>query len=631
MGWFNKCSDWAVRQEDTEEEVRIKRLAFPVLIGVFVVQMPFLVQNLLAQDYFQSWGRFLVCLPLFMLCGFTVGRGDVKRGMDIVLGLFTVGLLVTDLSKSSALRPRVWSYVVIVLDAVLVFDRPKVVPWVLAVTMLYLLAEKGEAVFRLGLYEWVMHGGVPVCDCGTPPCGADLLGGVGDYVGYVILVLTDFHLTRGFATNLRQQVRKMGASVAVAAEIAGALSRYDVDGSERAIAEAQDLPEELAVSFKQLVFNLRSYRAYLPHSCLVTSEESILCFDVIHNVNSSTGNSPGRQYSSLSEIMERDLTGSNQGMPPNRNVEPMILSLTNRNMTGSMGRGVADSMSRVTDSMNRGMAESSSGKSTPRMKDDVRSMFGMPPPQLSSSTSGPTDRRAMPRRARVTLAAANRIGYLSIPEDIALRWIEEDVDGWCATVTNAKGLVDLIMGDRRYASFNARKGCAEHSKSAVAVLSYREGEHWSGSVVTGGTICGDFGSVSVLRFMVIGPLSYSLHPLERIAAQWRIKVLADAEAYHSASYDWDAQLLGAVFMVKRGDKPIRLYSMTSPREESKGGPEEWMYQIEKMGDSKHAAANKEKEKLIREGFDSVPEPPEPGLREGAVVWRVSEVGLRSAS
>eukprot|EP00756_Hemistasia_phaeocysticola_P033923 Hpha_TRINITY_DN16493_c4_g1::TRINITY_DN16493_c4_g1_i1::g.159817::m.159817 len=68
---------------------------------------------------------------------------------------------------------------------------------------------------------------------------------------------------------MRLQVRRVEASVDVAAVVAAALARYDVDEAEQAIDKDEHLPHELAESYRRLVSNLRGYRAYLPHSCLV--------------------------------------------------------------------------------------------------------------------------------------------------------------------------------------------------------------------------------------------------------------------------------------------------------------------------------------------------------------------------
>eukprot|EP00756_Hemistasia_phaeocysticola_P036442 Hpha_TRINITY_DN16642_c2_g1::TRINITY_DN16642_c2_g1_i1::g.180053::m.180053 len=104
--------------------------------------------------------------------------------------------------------------------------------------------------------------------------------------------------------------------------------------------------------------------------------------------------------------------------------------------------------------------------------------------------------KAYARRARASLAAGNMLGYLSSTGDLAgqsnAELIALDVERWCVSVIEVRGLVDLISGDRRYATFNAKHSCTGHASAAVGVLSSR-GEGWSGCVVTGQVVCGDFG------------------------------------------------------------------------------------------------------------------------------------------
>eukprot|EP00756_Hemistasia_phaeocysticola_P029735 Hpha_TRINITY_DN16249_c0_g5::TRINITY_DN16249_c0_g5_i1::g.12646::m.12646 len=82
---------------------------------------------------------------------------------------------------------------------------------------------------------------------------------------------------------------------------------------------------------------------------------------------------------------------------------------------------------------------------------------------MSGSTFDvPSVRRMATKRSRVSLAVANMIGYLSsgdLAGEANSKWLCSDVERWCTAVASAKGVVDLIGGDRRYASFNARQVC----------------------------------------------------------------------------------------------------------------------------------------------------------------------------
>eukprot|EP00756_Hemistasia_phaeocysticola_P044072 Hpha_TRINITY_DN17653_c0_g1::TRINITY_DN17653_c0_g1_i1::g.158722::m.158722 len=122
-----------------------------------------------------------------------------------------------------------------------------------------------ESAFLVGIYAQITSV-TPFCDCSDPPC-AVRAGSAYSNMGVSILVLlVDFYFTRGFATDLRVQLQRAKRTVEVAAEITAALARYDVDEAEKAIEGGEGISVELAESFGQLLSNLRSYKAYLPHS-----------------------------------------------------------------------------------------------------------------------------------------------------------------------------------------------------------------------------------------------------------------------------------------------------------------------------------------------------------------------------
>jgi len=121
-----------------------------------------------------------------------------------------------------------------------------------------------------------------------------------------------------------------------------------------------------------------------------------------------------------------------------------------------------------------------------------------------------------------------------------------------------------------------------------------------------------------------------LHPMERIAAEWRTKVLIDGETFSNATYHWEGEILGAVCLAKpkRGAKPIKLYKINAKRAAAQ--EDEWMYQLENMGDSLQDGSDKEKAALVAEKLKNLG-PIEELIktdRDEAVVWSVAEVGLQ---
>eukprot|EP00756_Hemistasia_phaeocysticola_P030158 Hpha_TRINITY_DN16274_c7_g7::TRINITY_DN16274_c7_g7_i2::g.15897::m.15897 len=569
------CSDWMIREGDTETDVRIKRGLTPVaFVGVVLLSLGALRAALADHEWSAGWNGFGFVIWTLYFCAGRAGM-DMGTVLDVALPASVVFILALDLLQAATLQSQRWSVVVICLDVGLVFNRDRVPLFAIPLTVIYLLVIAIEAQFRLGIYE--LPGEEPkLCSCAEPPCSLGAEESLLAFAWLAFVLVIDFYLTRRFAHDLRHQLQRVKSSVEVAAEITRALTRYDVDSAAAAITRGDDLPEGLAASFLTLVSNLRSYKAYLPHSCLVPEAE----------IDSSNGD---------------------VSIPV---LQPRLSTV----------RYSTDSTKESTNSIDDAPLDSSRSSMTS-------------PCFLEATLRAPT------RKVRVSLAAGNMIGYLSSSRDLSaqsnIEWIAADVEMWCSAVVEAKGLVDLIGGDRRYASFNARQTCGAHASAAVGVLSARGDEaqpsQWSGCVVTGQAVCGDFGSASVLRFMVLGAVSASLHPLERIAAKWRTKVLVDDEAYCSSCYNWDGELLGALIIPKRGTRPVRAFRMTSRREmtTSAEGPVEWMYEIANLGKGMYEQANQEKEVLIKAKLNSmnVEEVAEAAAVEPLLVWRVKEVGM----
>eukprot|EP00756_Hemistasia_phaeocysticola_P021912 Hpha_TRINITY_DN15801_c4_g9::TRINITY_DN15801_c4_g9_i1::g.188230::m.188230 len=581
--------------KDGDAEARTKQMLMPVCIFMFIIAGYASLMNVKIE---RGWMSVLGCAlcalgPLVVVVGILTNVVSVRHLIDIFLVVNGVGFCVLDVNNaalSNNFRP--WTFVVIAIDIALVFSRALVPTFIIPFVLVYLAAEHVESTYRYGLYDLGYWGTSPEqswCNCASPPCATTGETAILNFLACCMVMLVDFHFTRGFAKGVRLQLKRVKSSVEVAAEIAAALARYDVDAAEHTLTE--DLPNELKQSFLQLLTNLRMYKAYLPHSVLVQEPEIAV---------------PDEDASSCGTF-SRVNTGIS--------ASPANSELHRIESSHSMFSNVSGGSSRV-GSLDSGVLGGSAVSAVKKLNYAAR-------------------------RARVSLAAGNMIGYLKT-EDLAgvanAEWIASDVEAWCSAVADVKGVADLIGGDRRYASFNARQICGGHASAAVELLMSRGDGPWSGCVATGQAICGDFGSHSVLRFMVLGAVSSWLHPLERIAAQWRTKVLADGEAFSSSCYKWEGELLGAVLLHKCGPVPRRLYKMTTPvRHAHDTVDEEWMYQLGNMLEGRHAAANTAKEVLIKRRFDVISEVTTHSVNsqvttaaaqgEEEVLWTVKEPGL----
>eukprot|EP00756_Hemistasia_phaeocysticola_P028226 Hpha_TRINITY_DN16166_c2_g1::TRINITY_DN16166_c2_g1_i1::g.4374::m.4374 len=266
------CTTLLLREGDSAEDTRIKRELTPLML--MLVPLNFVVVWYFVRDvdtnpfFVAAFGAFGAASLTFLSLG-RLGRPPMLRVLTLSIMIALVGVLLHDLSTAANLWPRSWSFVVLLLDLALVFNIPGVIPCILTVTLIYLLFERVESGRRFGIYDaFHVQPVPPLCDCVNPPCLRNWVNVFSSYIPFVVVLMVDFYLTRGFATGLRRQLRRVEASVEVSGRVAGELARYDVDEAEKAIDEGNDLPPELAESYRQLLSNLRTYRAYLPAALL---------------------------------------------------------------------------------------------------------------------------------------------------------------------------------------------------------------------------------------------------------------------------------------------------------------------------------------------------------------------------
>eukprot|EP00756_Hemistasia_phaeocysticola_P053842 Hpha_TRINITY_DN29788_c0_g1::TRINITY_DN29788_c0_g1_i1::g.2500::m.2500 len=270
MRILRKSTDWFVHDVDSPENVRIKRTFGPVVMLVFWMDVFYVLTGWQGVDgFFAVVDGILCCLASVIFLVKARAGGDMKRTLDVTLVLYSTGILCTDLEWAAILNMRAWSIVVLVLDAGLVYERPGAIIFVIIQVFAYLILERSEAAVRWGLYSAVTKDGTVVapCDCSNPPCSIGMAVDTGS-AAVIFTVLTDFWLTRGFSNDVRRQIRRVNASVDVAAEVAAALARYDVRAAQEAIDRLEDLPDELVNSYLRLLSNLNSYKAFLPDALL---------------------------------------------------------------------------------------------------------------------------------------------------------------------------------------------------------------------------------------------------------------------------------------------------------------------------------------------------------------------------
>eukprot|EP00756_Hemistasia_phaeocysticola_P021891 Hpha_TRINITY_DN15800_c6_g8::TRINITY_DN15800_c6_g8_i2::g.187040::m.187040 len=268
-----RCGKWMIKEGDSPTDRRIKSglggfVQVYLPLGVIFAMMT--LTDTMA-GFFLTGCLLTVCAHIYFVMRAKFGC-EMGATLDIWIPVLSVALVCGDIFFASELDVRSWSTAVILLDVALVFDRPKPIPIVLFVVIMWLCIDAFESVARLGIYEagGYYPASIPprVCACAEPPCDTAVMRALGALSQSLAVLLVDFSLTRSFATDLRTQLRRVNASIEMAAKVTAALARYDIDRAEQAIAHGEELPKELAKSFLQLLSNLETYRRYLPDALL---------------------------------------------------------------------------------------------------------------------------------------------------------------------------------------------------------------------------------------------------------------------------------------------------------------------------------------------------------------------------
>ena len=218
--------------------------------------------------------------------GSLVGMGAVLCKVPlntkiVVLSLYagTLGVLLWDFDARTLSDDR-WVILVLVIDTLLVMRVPTFyTSGLVGFVVLWLSVLGVEESFRFGLFDLP---GLPpqegeygreyyhnkAHDCGKMPCPIpfpprDMIVGVSVFV-------IDFVITRGFAREVLKEQAAMERTINAVQEIASLLAGYDVEKVAELLEEHEhELPQGMTVALRALEKNLRSYKAYLPQTCLL--------------------------------------------------------------------------------------------------------------------------------------------------------------------------------------------------------------------------------------------------------------------------------------------------------------------------------------------------------------------------
>ena len=246
------------------------------------------------------------------------------------LYMITCGMLTWDLS-SRTVSKEAWPLLVLIIDMLLVMQVPKVYSLgLVCFIIMWLLLLGVEESFRFGLFELPglppqegehgrLHYLKEKLDCETPPCPVPFPLSL--LLTAVFVFVIDFIVTRGFAREVLKEQASMERTINAVQEIASLLARYDVEKVAELLEEHEhELPEGMTVALRALEKNLRSYKAYLPLTCLLGDEDSeVECTEHV--------SSEGAEHDCAEQTASSE-SGSTNGSLPAAIVRNVALGLT---------------------------------------------------------------------------------------------------------------------------------------------------------------------------------------------------------------------------------------------------------------------------------------------------------------
>ena len=200
------------------------------------------------------------------------------------LYMITCGILMWDLNARTVFMNQ-WPLLVLIIDMLLVMQVPKVYSQgFVCFIIMWLLVLGVEESFRFGLFEIPglaeqegefgrLYYLKEKFDCETLPCPTPFFSP--PLLMALSVFVIDFIVTRGFARQVLKEQASMERTINAVQEIASLLAGYDVEKVAELLEEHEhELPEGMTVALRALEKNLRSYKAYLPLTCLLVDEDS---------------------------------------------------------------------------------------------------------------------------------------------------------------------------------------------------------------------------------------------------------------------------------------------------------------------------------------------------------------------
>lgn len=585
-GWFERVRSTfdSMLKREGDDPAEMLRKEFVACVGIAGAFCSIVwVRNGCNYDApFHIWaGAVAAALYVLVLIAVFVTKRCSLAQLYAFICFLCVVITLADISGHPDFGMRSTGMFIVTISILFVLDvSDRFIECIVVYVVLYLMVVEAEAAFRYGLFDYPGQASDEVrtraCNCDNPPCGSSVGEFTNAWATQATPFVVNYFLARSFAVRTRDETAKVQASVSAAEALAACLVRFDLSTASKILAEHKGaLPDELHVQFNMLLYNIGSYRPYLPQSLLERQASSNGSSDDACN---ELYLRPGTEDSADVANMAADDTCSSTGSSA---LSGRSFSFTPRNVA---------------------------------LQEPAPVVF--PRGAVSSTGSFLVDSGA---QLRMNFLKATRIALVQL----TAKWADETpevcpnfgtrhttfIASALEHLTAMRGVIDAFDGDTITGSFNAAKPNALYSMKALeAVKAFirAEKQHAKGVgddnetvsvtavLLAGPAYVGALGTPELKRPVVIGPLPGAAAQTTRYCLLRGHEAVCNAAVYGDTHIKHALRVIldSVIFDTKgctpdgpeREAKPMVLFSIlvddeSAAKKEQSVETTEWMYQI----------------------------------------------------
>eukprot|EP00754_Rhynchopus_humris_P051686 Rhum_TRINITY_DN9684_c0_g1::Rhum_TRINITY_DN9684_c0_g1_i1::g.34669::m.34669 len=553
---------WSLFEGDGAPDIKIRILIVALLVSALSAVVALVYRG-------HSWRTIVGYYPMIFFNAAPLLYMLVRKRFPepVLAGSLFLGIAVSNLIVDYEVMwggyYRQWPLVIIIPLGCTLLQIPNSFGNVVAgMVVVWAFVTRLDSTFTfVGMVEFDRSGVFPICDCESPPCKESHVAALVHFTCDVLYVLLPLAMVRYYAEQVEAERRAVATSTEAAEALALFFASFDLDSADALLAQHRPegsgacaaagqespLPAALRQAFEDILHNLRSYKPYLPRSCLPLE----------------AGDVEEAEAAEAAEACDGDgTTADDQSQSPSLpSIAPLSVTQSASGATfpslAMVGRQSTTASTTLSPSTRAGGAPGAASQSRSTM--------------MEAGGSGSRSIALLkPKASRLTLVQTNLHNILRTCE-ANLGTIEKAFDELITHATDAvlanKGIVDHFLGDRVFASFNASRPCVRHATYAVAASKTfhekMQPTRCNVSVVSGSAVTGDLGSVGMRRYTFLGRLPILSAAMERVGRELRLSVVCNPECQRDACCDHAIRLHPQMVTLRRQSTQDEFAASTS--------------------------------------------------------------------